>query len=222
MNWNIPNILTTFRMLAAPAVVIVFLCLDRPYADWVALFLFIGASITDYIDGYLARKWSQQSAFGTMLDPIADKAMVILAIVAIIGLYGLKPLIVIPMILILFREVFVSGLREFLGKDAGRLAVTKVAKWKTTVQMVAISVLFSHGIFEHNLRVITQEMDKNLIAKIISNQLSDETNLMVYYSTAYYSYYIGITLLWIAMLLTIYTGIDYLTKASPYLKGKVK
>jgi CDP-diacylglycerol--glycerol-3-phosphate 3-phosphatidyltransferase len=148
--------------------------------------------------------------------------MVILAIVAIIGLYGLKPLIVIPMILILFREVFVSGLREFLGKDAGRLAVTKVAKWKTTVQMVAISVLFSHGIFEHNLRVITREMDKNLIAKIISNQLSDETNLMVYYSTAYYSYYIGITLLWIAMLLTIYTGIDYLTKASPYLKGKAK
>jgi CDP-diacylglycerol--glycerol-3-phosphate 3-phosphatidyltransferase len=209
-------------MLAAPAVVIVFLCLDRPYADWVALFLFIGASITDYIDGYLARKWSQQSAFGTMLDPIADKAMVILAIVAIIGLYGLKPLIVIPMILILFREVFVSGLREFLGKDAGRLAVTKVAKWKTTVQMVAISVLFSHGIFEHNLRAITREMDKNLIAKIISNQLSDETNLMVYYSTAYYSYYIGITLLWIAMLLTIYTGIDYLTKASPYLKGKAK
>jgi len=222
VNWNIPNILTTFRMLAAPAVVIVFLCLDRPYADWVALFLFIGASITDYIDGYLARKWSQQSAFGTMLDPIADKAMVILAIVAIIGLYGLKPLIVIPMILILFREVFVSGLREFLGKDAGRLAVTKVAKWKTTVQMVAISVLFSHGIFEHNLRAITREMDKNLIAKIISNQLSDETNLMVYYSTAYYSYYIGITLLWIAMLLTIYTGIDYLTKASPYLKGKAK
>ena len=222
MNWNIPNILTTFRMLAAPAVVIVFLCLDRPYADWVALFLFIGASITDYIDGYLARKWSQQSAFGTMLDPIADKAMVILAIVAIIGLYGLKPLIVIPMILILFREVFVSGLREFLGKDAGRLAVTKVAKWKTTVQMVAISLLFSHGIFEHNLRVITREMYKNLIAKIISNQLSDETNLMVYYSTAYYSYYIGITLLWIAMLLTIYTGIDYLTKASPYLKGKAK
>jgi CDP-diacylglycerol--glycerol-3-phosphate 3-phosphatidyltransferase len=209
-------------MLAAPAVVIVFLCLDRPYADWVALFLFIGASITDYIDGYLARKWSQQSAFGTMLDPIADKAMVILAIVAIIGLYGLKPLIVIPMILILFREVFVSGLREFLGKDAGRLAVTKVAKWKTTVQMVAISVLFLHGIFEHNLRAITREMDKNLIAKIISNQLSDETNLMVYYSTAYYSYYIGITLLWIAMLLTIYTGIDYLTKASPYLKGKAK
>ena len=222
MNWNIPNILTTFRMLAAPAVVIVFLCLDRPYADWVALFLFIGASITDYIDGYLARKWSQQSAFGTMLDPIADKAMVILAIVAIIGLYGLKPLIVIPMILILFREVFVSGLREFLGKDAGRLAVTKVAKWKTTVQMVAISVLFSHGIFEHNLRAITREMDKNLIAKIISNQLSDETNLMVYYSTAYYSYYIGITLLWIAMLLTIYTGIDYLNKAGPYLKGKAK
>ena len=222
VNWNIPNILTTFRMLAAPAVVIVFLCLDRPYADWIALSLFIGASITDYVDGYLARKWSQQSAFGTMLDPIADKAMVILAILAIIGLYGLKPLIIIPMILILLREVFVSGLREFLGKDAGKLAVTKVAKWKTTVQMISISVLFLHGIFEHNLRSLTLSMDKNVVARILSNQLTDETNLMLYYSYAYYSYYVGITLLWIAMLLTIYTGIDYLVKASPYLKGTAK
>jgi len=157
-----------------------------------------------------------------MLDPIADKAMVILAIVAIIGLYGLKPLIVIPMILILLREVFVSGLREFLGNNAGKLAVTKVAKWKTTVQMIAISVLFSHGIFEHNLRVLTLGMDKNIVSRIISNQLSDETNLMLYYSSAYYSYYVGIILLWIAMILTIYTGIDYLSKASPYLKGKAK
>lgn len=222
MNWNIPNILTTFRMLAAPAVVIAFLCFDRPYADWVALFLFIGASITDYIDGFLARKWSQQSAFGTMLDPIADKAMVILAILAITGLYGLKSLIIIPMVLILLREVFVSGLREFMGKDATKLAVTKVAKWKTTVQMIAISVLFLHGIFEHNLRTITLGMDKNIVARIISNQLSDETNLMLYYSSAYYTYYLGIILLWIAMFLTIYTGIDYLIKASPYLKGKTE
>ena len=103
-------------MLAAPAVVVVFLCLDRPYADWVALFLFIGASITDYIDGYLARKWSQQSAFGTMLDPIADKAMVILAIVAIIGLYGLEAINCnTDDFNSMLREVFVSGLREFLG-----------------------------------------------------------------------------------------------------------
>ena len=73
-------------MIAAPAVVIVFLCVVRPFADWLALIIFIGASATDWVDGYLARKWNQQSAFGTMLDPIADKAMVILAIVAIVGL----------------------------------------------------------------------------------------------------------------------------------------
>ncbi|MDG1496935.1 MAG: CDP-diacylglycerol--glycerol-3-phosphate 3-phosphatidyltransferase, partial [Amylibacter sp.] len=83
-------------------------------------------------------------------------------------------------------------------------------------------VLFSHGIFEHNLRVLTLGMDKNIVSRIISNQLSDETNLMIYYSSAYYSYYVGIILLWIAMILTIYTGIDYLNKASPYLKGKAK
>jgi CDP-diacylglycerol--glycerol-3-phosphate 3-phosphatidyltransferase len=65
-------------------------------------------------------------------------------------------------------------------------------------------------------------MDKNIVSRIISNQLSDETNLMLYYSSAYYSYYVGIILLWIAMILTIYTGIDYLSKASPYLKGKAK
>ena len=68
-------------------IVVVFLCLDRPYADWVALFLFIGASITDYIDGYLARKWSQQSAFGTMLDPIADKILTLFLIITLIRIF---------------------------------------------------------------------------------------------------------------------------------------
>jgi CDP-diacylglycerol--glycerol-3-phosphate 3-phosphatidyltransferase len=79
MTWNIPNILTVLRLLAAPCVAIVFLLLPHPVADWVALILFVGAAVTDWFDGYIARKWNQQSRFGAMLDPIADKAMVTIA-----------------------------------------------------------------------------------------------------------------------------------------------
>lgn len=222
MIWNIPNILTTFRMLAAPAVVLVFLALPRPYADWVALILFVGAAITDYFDGYLARKWNQQSAFGTMLDPIADKAMVILAFLAIVGLYGLTFAIAAPATLILLREVFVSGLREFLGENAGKLAVTKIAKWKTTIQMIAISVLFAQGIFEHNAGMRMQGMDGNLARQILAGTETDLVGLRTNYYGAIWSYWAGITLLWLAALLTFVTGLDYLNKAMPYLKGDVK
>ena len=222
MNWNIPNILTTFRMIAAPAVVIVFLCVARPFADWLALIIFIGASATDWVDGYLARKWNQQSAFGAMLDPIADKAMVILAIVAIVGLYGLTPLITIPAILILVREIFVSGLREFLSENASKLAVTKIAKWKTTVQMIAISVLFIHGIFDYNFGILTQGMDEAIVMQITNGLDINFSNLSLSYFSARYSYWIGVLLLWLAMILTILTGVNYLRKALPYLSGSKK
>jgi CDP-diacylglycerol--glycerol-3-phosphate 3-phosphatidyltransferase len=109
----------------------------------VALFLFIFASLTDYIDGWLARKWGQISRFGAMLDPIADKAMVVIALAVLLGLHGISDWTLIPVAAILFREVFVSGLREFLGETAGLLKVTPLAKWKTAVQMVAISLLFA-------------------------------------------------------------------------------
>jgi cardiolipin synthase len=222
MRWNIPNILTTFRMLAAPAVVLVFLLLARPYADWVALILFVGAAFTDYLDGYLARKWNQQSAFGTMLDPIADKAMVILAFLAIVGLYGLTFAIAVPATLILLREVFVSGLREFLGDNASKLAVTKIAKWKTTVQMVAISVLFAQGIFAHNTGMRIQGMDGAIAAQIIDGLEEDLVGLRWNYYGSIWSYWAGISLLWIATLLTVVTGWDYLKKAMPYLNGDAK
>lgn len=219
MIWNIPNVLTTFRMLAAPAVVLVFLCLARPYADWAALILFVGAAITDYFDGYLARKWNQQSAFGAMLDPIADKAMVILAFLAIVGLYGLTWLIAIPATVILLREVFVSGLREFLGDNASKLAVTKIAKWKTTAQMVAISVLFAQGIFEHKYGMLMQGMDQSIAAQILQGTEEDLVGLNWNYLGTYYSYWVGVVLLWIAGILTLITGLDYLRKAMPFLKG---
>ena len=79
MTWNIPNILTLLRLLAAPSVAIMFLYFDRPWADWFAFILFVSAAITDFVDGYLARAWKQETKFGAMMDPIADKAMVVIA-----------------------------------------------------------------------------------------------------------------------------------------------
>lgn len=142
MRWNLPNILTLLRLLAAPGVPLMFLYFHRPWADWAALALFMGAAITDWIDGYLARAWKQESRFGAAMDPIADKAMVVIALVVITGYSGMNPWLILPVTIILFREVFVSGLREYLGDKSRLLAVTKLAKWKTTLQMVAISILF--------------------------------------------------------------------------------
>ena len=121
MNWNIPNILTLLRLIAAPGVAIMFLYFHRPLADWFALILFVVAAFTDFLDGYLARAWKQESKFGAMMDPIADKAMVIIALVVITGFSGMNPWILLPAVLIIFREVFVSGLREFLGETAGAI-----------------------------------------------------------------------------------------------------
>ncbi|MBD3624120.1 MAG: CDP-diacylglycerol--glycerol-3-phosphate 3-phosphatidyltransferase, partial [Rhodobacteraceae bacterium] len=155
---TLPNVLTVVRLLAAPAFALVFVVLPRPVADWLALVLFVGAAATDYLDGWLARKWGQVSAFGRMLDPIADKAMVVIALAVLMGLSGLNPWVLIPAAMILFREVFVSGLREFLGADAGKLAVTKLAKWKTTVQMVAIPLLLLAGIFQYDYLVVYNQI----------------------------------------------------------------
>ena len=149
MMWTIPNILTLLRLIAAPGVAVMFLYFHRPWADWFALALFLVAALTDFFDGYLARLWKQESKFGAMMDPIADKAMVVIAIAVLTAFSSHKFWILLPSTIIIFREIFVSGLREFLGETAGTLKVTRIAKWKTTAQMIAIAMLFSAGLFEH-------------------------------------------------------------------------
>lgn len=218
MTWNLPNILTVLRLLAAPALGLVFLILPRPMADWAALILFIAAALTDYVDGYLARKWGQVTKFGAMLDPIADKAMVIIAFAVLLGLFGLSLLILLPVTLILFREVFVSGLREFLGAAAGTLKVTKLAKWKTTVQMIAISLLFCWGIAEHYLGMWTYGMSPEIVDGVLSGAIPDELGLIMVYNLLLASSYSGLIFLWIAGLLTFITGWDYFVKALPFLR----
>ncbi|PWG16548.1 CDP-diacylglycerol--glycerol-3-phosphate 3-phosphatidyltransferase [Salibaculum griseiflavum] len=219
MKWTLPNILTVLRLLAAPGVAILFLYFNRPWADWIALALFAGAAVTDWIDGYLARAWSQESKFGAMLDPIADKAMVVIALLVICGFSGMNPWILLPATLIMFRETFVSGLREFLGDTAGTLKVTRLAKWKTAAQMTAIAVLFSTGAFEHYYIMQTWGMSEDVVRDVFAGTIPDELGIVWKYRGMQISWWIGIVLLWAAMILTLLTGWDYLRKSLPHLRG---
>ena len=139
MNWTLPNILTVIRLLAAPGVAIMFLYVHRPWADGFALTLFVLAAVTDWFDGYLARRLQQSTPFGAFLDPVADKVMVATALVLIAAdIHNLWA--VVPAIIIISREIFISALREWmagLGKRAN-VAVSNLGKYKTIAQMLAL------------------------------------------------------------------------------------
>ncbi len=220
---NIPNILTVFRLIAAPAVGIVYVFFPSPYADWIALSLFILAALTDYLDGYLARKWGQVTAFGRMLDPIADKAMVMIALL-VVGMRsqyipGYSNLaVLLPIVLIMFREVFVAGLREFLGDRASTLQVTKLAKWKTAAQMVAIIVILSSFLFGHYYWALSSGMSDEILLGILDGEIEDRFGLRWIIPMFDWSVRIGIWLLWAAAVLTFVTGFDYFRKSLPILK----
>ena len=221
MNLSLPNALTLLRLVAAPLLALVFVVLPHPWSDGAAFGLFVAAALTDWVDGHLARRWGQVSRFGAMLDPIADKAMVIIAVAVLFGLYDLDPLVVLPACVILFREVFVSGLREFLGDTAGTLAVTKLAKWKTTVQMIAVSVLLAQGIAEHGFGAALMALDRDTAVAVLDGAAPDETGLNLWWAASSTLYALGLALLWAAALLTGLTGWDYFRKAMPHLRDPV-
>jgi cardiolipin synthase (CMP-forming) len=177
---SIPNILTVGRIAAIPVVVgcvYVQSILDGPlWLRWVALAVFIAAGITDYLDGYYARIWDQQSAFGRMLDPIADKLLVASCLLILAADNSIHGWTLWAAVVILCREILVSGLREYLATLRVSVPVTKLAKWKTTIQLIAIGFL---------------------IAGEAAEQLIPATTL------------IGIVLLWVSAIVTIYTGWDY-------------
>jgi CDP-diacylglycerol--glycerol-3-phosphate 3-phosphatidyltransferase len=173
---SLPNILTYGRILAIPAIIILLFPGDD-FGRWLALAIYIVASVTDFLDGYLARIWRQQSALGRMLDPIADKLLVVTVILMLVAEGTIGGWSLLAAMVILSREVLVSGLREFLAEVRVSLPVTQLAKWKTAIQMVALGVL------------------------IIGPAVDDSVP---------YAIEIGLVLLWIAALVTIYTGYDYL------------
>jgi len=176
MIWNIPNILTYGRILAIPAFVACFYFEGEAWR-FAAFGLFVAASITDFFDGYLARAWSQQSKLGQMLDPIADKLLVGAALIMLVSDDTIHGLSVIAAVIILSREILVSGLREFLAQLSVSIPVTKIAKFKTAAQLAALIFL--------------------LLAPLVDAKSS-------------YILIIGDSLLWVAAILTIYTGFDYL------------
>ena len=218
MRWTIPNTLTFLRLLAAPGLPVMFLYFHRPYADWFALTLFVSAAITDYFDGYLARLWKQESKFGAMLDPIADKAMVVIALLIISGYSSMNPWLILPATVILFREIFVGGLREYLGSKAGLLKVTRLAKWKTSAQMVAIAVLFLGTGLEHLEGILLQGRTIEEYAVLVAQGLADPIRSCGTRGCSSYATLAGLGLIWIAAALTFLTGWDYFTKSLPFLK----
>ena len=179
-NWSLPNVLTYLRVAAVPVVAALLFRPGEPWARWTALVIFAAAAITDFFDGYLARAWSQQSSLGRMLDPIADKLLVSAVILMLAADHTIAGITLWAGIVILCREILVSGLREYLAELRVPVPVTAVAKWKTTVQMVALGFLIAGS----------------------SGEAFIPGALMT-----------GIVLLWIAAILTLYTGWDYM-KAS--------
>ena len=159
---NIPNLLTMIRMWAIPLIVLTFFYKQSSPDHgamwaWVSVVLFAIAGITDYLDGYLARHWNQLSRFGRVLDPIADKLLVGSILIMLTWEGRLNGIMVLPAVIILCREILVSGLREFLAEIKVGCPVTRLAKWKTACQMVALPVLMvsnEAGIFNIFLTVL--------------------------------------------------------------------
>jgi cardiolipin synthase len=179
---KIPNILTIGRIILVPFFVLAFY-LPGFYGDLTAFALFVIASFTDFLDGMLARMMGEESKLGELLDPIADKIIVATALILLVMDGTIRHYEVIPAIIILTREILISGLREFLAEGQIKLPVSNLAKLKTFLQMFAISLL-----------------------------LTGETGNKILNFQDYNAQTIGIILLWLSAFLTLYTGYEYLRK----------
>jgi cardiolipin synthase len=184
MLTSLPNLLTLSRIFVIPLVILTFY-LEGAWTHWAACGLFAAAAITDWFDGWLARSWNQVSAFGRFLDPIADKLLVAAVLFMLVAFDRVSQWSELPALIILLREILVSGLREFLAEIRVGMPVTRLAKWKTGFQMVALPVLLVGHAGPDFLPV--QE--------------------------------IGEGFLWVAAVLTLSTGWDYLRAGLKHLTG---
>ncbi|MGI9422855.1 MAG: CDP-diacylglycerol--glycerol-3-phosphate 3-phosphatidyltransferase [Hyphomicrobiaceae bacterium] len=177
---TIPNLLTVGRVLAVPLMVASLFFLSGDAAHWTAAGIFMFAAVSDFFDGYLARMWQQQSAFGRMLDPIADKLLVGAALLMLVYTQTIEGWSIWAAVIILCREILVSGLREFLASVRVELHVSWLAKWKTVMQMASLCLL--------------------LVGPACGSVAIGVTNF-------------GLALLWVAAILTLWTGYGYLNAA---------
>jgi CDP-diacylglycerol--glycerol-3-phosphate 3-phosphatidyltransferase len=151
-----------------------------------------------------------------MLDPIADKAMVVIALMVIVGYSSMSPWLVLPATVILFREVFISGLREFVGDSSIDLSVTVLAKWKTTSQMLSIALLFAQGVVEHYVAKYIKRKEGTNIDNLQNSEI-DQTAILNF-DFLYWLENFGLVMLWLAAILTLITGFEYFKKALPVLR----
>lgn len=151
---NIPNILTLLRIFFIP-VIIVFLEINNEFYSWLALILYTLACISDFLDGYLARKFELESSFGRFLDPIADKILIVSVIFILVSNSIITGFFVYPALVIVIREILVSGLRDFFAHSTETLLVTNLSKWKTLIQMFSLGFLIVANNFESNLILYT-------------------------------------------------------------------
>ena len=186
MKIKIPNILTIGRIILVPIFVITFY-IPGFLGDLIPFFIFVLASFTDFLDGVLARLYKEESKLGELLDPIADKIIVAAALVLLVMNNTISNYEVIAAIIILTREILISGLREFLAKVQVTMPATSLAKFKTFIQMFAIATLLT----------------------------GESGNILVNFGD-YNAHSIGIVLLWMAAFLTLYTGYDYVKKGIDY------
>ncbi len=182
--FNLANLLTYLRLVAVPAVVGLLYWPEDHWSRWFALAVFAVAAITDYLDGYVARTYAQGSALGRMLDPIADKLLVAACLLMLVATDTIQGWDLWAAIVILCREILVSGLREFLAELKVSVPVSRVAKWKTTFQLLSLGFLIAGPAGDTVLPGNTQ---------------------------------IGLVLLWVSALLTLYTGWDYLKTGIQHL-----
>ena len=182
MKIKIPNYLTIGRIIIVPIFVLTFY-LPGFYGDIIPFTLFVIASFTDFLDGLLARMFKEESKLGELLDPIADKIIVATALILLVMDGTIKNFEVVAAIIILTREILISGLREFLAKGKVKLPVSSLAKIKTVLQMVSIALL-----------------------------LSGDTGNKIINFQDYNAQTIGIILLWLSAALTLFTGYDYMRK----------
>ena len=182
---TLPNWMTIIRIAITPLIAVL-IWIDEPaYGYQLALALYTLASVTDYIDGYMARRLKVESPLGEMLDPIADKLLVAAVLLALASVTSSGWVFLVPALIILIRELMISGLREFLAKQNVSAPVTRLAKWKTTVQILALGFLMGAPGFPGFP----------------------------------FAHEIGITLLWLAAILTVQTGSGYLINALKHVNN---
>jgi len=184
---SLPNILTVSRILAIPAICAAFF-LPGAWSAWVPLALFAAAGITDWFDGYLARKWGQMSDLGRFLDPVADKLLVAAVILMLIAFDRIDRVTCVAAVVIMCREITVTGLREFLAELRVKVPVSRLAKWKTTVQLIALGFL------------------------IVGDHGPDILHVR----------FVGEVGIWVAAVLTLYTGWDYLQTGLRHMASEPK